>query len=271
MAYALPAPDSRNRSLPHRTMPNRAFILRMPLHLLAIALSHLDSTVSLGSAILAHSSLYASFREDRARVMRAILLNQIPPAILPYAHATFLAARLAQDPEPLTTKRVSHFLSRHVHAIFEFELSASRIERILFPESPEGDLSSAIDPLALHALSKTHTVVEHFTRHFARDTFPFAHRNLGLPQRGEENMLSADETFRIHRSIYRFQLYCNLFRHPYQPFQHLSLPTLIATFFFPDFSPWVNEQLACIHDYFERLLSRGKELDTLLAILTPQS
>jgi hypothetical protein len=56
--------------------------------------------------------------------------------------------------------------------------------------------------------------------------------------------------------MYRYLLYCNLFRSDTPLDRGLESP--ITLYFFQKFSPWVNEQLACVHDYFERVLSRGE-------------
>lgn len=71
--------------------PNHAFF-QMPLHLLSFILSQLDNTPSLASAIFSHSSFYAAFDEDRGRIMRTIVRNQIPSESRGYALSAYLAA-----------------------------------------------------------------------------------------------------------------------------------------------------------------------------------
>ncbi len=124
-----------------------------------------------------------------------------------------------------------------------------------------GDSKITYDSMDLRAvdenLDSMHAMVEWFTRDFARDTLPLVGKELGLERPGEM-VLSADETFRIHRAMYRFQMYCNLFyKSPPATAQEWWFGLGLRKYFFGRYSPWVNEQLACIHDYFERVLSRG--------------
>jgi hypothetical protein len=218
----------------------------MPLHLLSLMLSQLDSMMpTLASAILSHSSLYAAFAEDRDRIVRAILRNQISPELMVYAFPTYLAGLPGFD--PCDFSNIESFLRLHIDRVFEFRL----------PVQP--DLFTKPGPVEMHlasTLSKTHAIIEHFTTEFVQDTLPLRRTELGLLQ-DDSNPTSSAELFRIHRAMYRYQLYCNLFRHPYNQQQRRRLGTVLVVYFFARFSPWANEQLACIHDYFERVLSHG--------------
>jgi hypothetical protein len=219
----------------------------MPLHILSIVLSQLDSMPSLASAILSHSSLYASFYDAQDRIIRTILRNQIPQSLLGYAFLTNRAS--SPDLDRCDFEDIGNRVLRGFSFDFRFRRRRHRIrEHILTRESP-------LDVRLVSTLSKTHAIIEHFTRDLARDTLPFARKELGL---GGKQGVTKDEIFRIQRAMYCFQVYCNLFRHPYDGPQRRQLGTLLSVHFFGEsFAPWVREQLACIHDYFERLLSRG--------------
>lgn len=221
-------------------------LLRMPLHLLSLVLALLDSTPTLASAILSHSSLYAAFDEDRDRIIRSILRNQISPELMVYAFPTYLSTLPSFDPHDLEKTR--SFLRLHIERVFEFRL----------PVQP--DLWTNPGPVDIHlatTLSRRQVVIEKFTRDFVQDTLPLRRAELGLPLDDDRNLASDAEVFRIHRAMYRYQLYCNIFRHTCNVQQLGRWGTSLALYFFAQFSPWVNEQLACIHDYFERVLSRG--------------
>ena len=71
---------------------------------------------------------------------------------------------------------------------------------------------------------------------------------------GEASAPTKSELNRFRRSFYRFQLYCNLFGDLEHPTFSLQEQRIV---FFSRFSPWENEQLACVHDYLCRLLSSG--------------
>ncbi|KAH8592046.1 hypothetical protein B0O99DRAFT_744069 [Bisporella sp. PMI_857] len=66
-----------------------------------------------------------------------------------------------------------------------------------------------------------------------------------------DSTISNSELNRFQCAFYRFEMYCNLFgdlKHPV-----LSLQEQKDTFF-SNFSPWENEQLACVYGYLYRLL-----------------
>lgn len=226
-------------------MPNHAF-LQMPLHLLSLVLSQLDSMPSLASAIFSHSSFYAALDEDRDRIIRTIVRNQIPREIRCYALPAYLAASggLGHGRE-----EINDFLSHHIVYVFESPWVNSSED--LGPLDQPGPVNVDV----ASTLSRTHAMIEHFARDFIHDTLPLANDEIGLG-RDDKTVVSSDETFRIHRAMYRYLLYCNLFRSHTALGRGLESP--ITLYFFQKFAPWVNEQLACVHDYFERVLSRGK-------------
>lgn len=70
--------------------------------------------------------------------------------------------------------------------------------------------------------------------------------------------LSTNEVTRIERSLYRFEIYCNLFRDSAQ-FTFAPGPEQREAYF-SKFSPWENEQLACVQDYLSGAIREGKAL-----------
>lgn len=225
-------------------MSTHAF-LRMPLHLLSMVLSHLDSIQSLRSAILSHSSLYIGFKENPDRIISDILNGQMSPETMVYAIAAYKANSIDSGDK----EQIEDFLMRW----FDFAGPDAPGEYYITP----GEL----DPSVASALSRTHTVVQHFTRDLVQDTLPLSREELGL-ERSDHTRASPSEVFRIHRALYRFQVYCNLFFRDEKDFRpdrerRSALCALLHVYFFGLFSTWVNEQLACVHDYLERVLSRG--------------
>lgn len=218
-------------------------LLRMPLHLLSIVLSHLDNMQSLASAIFSHSSLYSAFSEDRNRIVRDIMTSQIPDDTMKYALWTHAAT--LDDLDRDDVDQILQFLSDN----FLTDLHAPK-EPFALPGPADLGLASA--------LSRTHSIIQYFTSDLLRDVLPLVHRNLGL-RRPSHTGASATEESRIHRAMYRFQLYCKLFHQRFSGPQKRYFPFTLRNRFFHTFSPWVNEQLACINDYFERVLCRGTE------------
>lgn len=216
-------------------------LLQMPLHLLSIVLSHLDNMQSLASAIFSHSSLYLAFREDRNRIVRDIMTRQIPDDTMKYAlctHAATLDGLDRNDEDQILQFLADNFLT-DLHA----------------PKEPFA-LPGPADLRLAGALSRTHSIIQYFTSDLLRDMLPLVHHHLGL-RRPSYTVASAVEELRIHRAMYRFQLYCKLFRQRFSGPQKRYFPFALRDRFFHTFSPWVNEQLACINDYFERVLCRG--------------
>ncbi|KAK3903554.1 hypothetical protein C8A05DRAFT_32694 [Staphylotrichum tortipilum] len=220
-------------------------LLRMPQHLLALILAQLDSTQSLASAILSHSYIYATFQDDRNRILRAVRVDQMPARTRPYAYLTLAAGQM----QPRDRAQVRRFLWSSSWCLDPHsDLGAGFLGRVMKVDS--------VDPRAVvEGLNSMHAMVEWFTRDFARDTLPLVGSELGLKRPGGMT-LSADETFRIQRAMYRFQMYCDMLQSPMDG-KGNWLGKRLRRNFFGRFSPWVNEQLACVHDYFERVLSRA--------------
>ena len=66
--------------------------------------------------------------------------------------------------------------------------------------------------------------------------------------------IDAQEMRRLERAFYRFEIYANIFGHPKaRPFTGEEQ----ASAFFGRFSPWENEQLACVHYHLMQLVIPG--------------
>ena len=107
------------------------------------------------------------------------------------------------------------------------------------------------------AISKLHEYVDFLAIEFASSAL-FKNPTAG----GANAAPSSSEMRRIKLTIHRYELYCNLFRHPTHDRMvrdKLNRNRLIRPqpfgaheqrkVFFDKFSPWENEQLGCIHDF----------------------
>lgn len=246
-------------------------LLELPLHLLSMVLAQLDSMQSMGSAIVSHSLFYDAFNDDTKRIVRSILRNQIPPELICYAEATFKAQFVDND----DGKEVS-ILLRSAFKSFDYELDSVpfqhwRLEWIFdYPlrrtgvpkDSRRGQDNQSYSSMGAisiaNTISKTYGHVKYFCECFVRDRLPLMQKLMGHPQDSRPSQM---EFFRIRRALYRFQLYCNLnFRdvvdfHPGRWVRE-KRNFRMGRYFFNPFSPWVNEQLACVHDYLEEVLSK---------------
>lgn len=222
-------------------------ILQMPLHLLVIILSRLNDMQTLGSAILSNSLFYAAYKDDPKIIVRSVIRRQIPTYLLRYAANAHQASRVDRQ-DKWAMMRLNGWDMRE-GPLHEW---LARWEQ---------DPTSASAAVAA-SLSKTHRVIRYYCQRFFRDTVPFVSELYGpLSSHAEFREPSRAERYRVYRALYRFQIYCNLgFRNEQdlQPspewakdFRHGREATIFGAF-----SPWVNEQLACLHDYLERRLSR---------------
>jgi hypothetical protein len=96
-----------------------------------------------------------------------------------------------------------------------------------------------------------HSIVQSFCDKFAAAAFEKLYEN----DNHAAGVLSSDENFRIMRALYRAELYWELFGR-----ESGGLVSNLGNGFFDRHSPWVNEQLACIHDFLERELSKCKQV-----------
>ncbi|KAK2601303.1 hypothetical protein N8I77_010763 [Diaporthe amygdali] len=228
---------------------------------------------SLGSAISSHSIFYQSFRDDTKRIVQGILRNQIPPELMQYAAAAFETKFVDNNDEVKvgTLLRSAfegigcqqngvQFQEWCLEWIFDHNVDGTGFPTALITRLGDQTYQSMGAVSIANVFSKTHSIVEYFCGRFARERLPLIqHLMVG---RRPEACPSKREAFRIRRALYRFQIYCNLlFRNEndFRPGRRVRQmrSSYIVRHFFGCFSPWVDEQLACIHDYLEDILSRA--------------
>ena len=220
----------------------------LPVHILRLVLCQLDTIRSLGCAILSHSLFYVAFNEDSHTVVIEILALQIDLRLLPFARAV-QEADAVDNSDPAT-----------VETFLEDRLDERNPDAGDWSRLRSYQLSI---PIAA-AISKLHTIVDYFTDDFASRTLPYCEPPLGIRHRKRYPSLA--ESYRIQRALYRFQLYCSLFFRNASDLapnsdRRQKIEFILHMGFFHYFSSWENEQLACMHDYLEKVLSDGKLLD----------
>lgn len=240
-----------------------------------MVLAQLDSMQSLGSAILSHSLFYNAFHEDTKRIVRSILRNQIPPQLMYYAEATFKAQFVDVDggketcillrPAFKSVKLGSNSPPLEewcLEWIFDLPLRGTGVPKVSRRGKDKQTYSQMGAISIADAISRTHGYVEHFRDGFIRERLPLMQNLMGRRVNPKGSRASRMELFRISRALYRFQIYCNLmFRdvvdlHPGRRARE-SRNLHMDRYFMGVFPPWVNEQLCCIHDYLEEVLSRA--------------
>ncbi len=197
----------------------------------AIFTNLLDVT-SVRSLALISSSFYYTFLDAEHLILTQVLQNEISTDLLHGAFAAYQASKI-----PVWTKPAVH------------EFLGEYFGKLVPHKAKKWSLSEA-----LH-MSKLHRCVEFFAAKFASVAL-----SKNPTTRDSNATPSCTEMIRIKRILYRFELYCNLFRKP--GFDRmvrgerncLIQPSPFRTqeqqdIFFDMFAPWENEQLGCIHDY----------------------
>lgn len=199
--------------------------------------------------------MYAAFEENPHTILFRILSSQIPSNLIVHAANAYDAT---QDDNQ--SKQKLWNMSSRAWNRWEFDADDYLWRGV-------DDHKSG--PAFAASLSKTHMLVEHFTGRYLGDTLPLAARELifgrGQADGAHTICIFKNEVYRIRRALYRFQFYCNIIcvrdKHPDSCGQQSKRDRRYrGHMFFIHSPPWVNEQLACIHDYLERVLSRGGRL-----------
>lgn len=232
-----------------------------PIHGLAIEvvaqiLAYLDSG-SLLTATRAHPLFYATFQTFQQHILKQILLRLIPLRLLPLAFATYEAASMDYSDWDLIRR-----LLDPVH-VGQGQASSPS------PGLPPSPLTHGV----VAAMERVHLMVGYFTADFAQQAIPRFNRIFETTRPATS---SPSEELRILRAFYRFQLYCNIFgrkaidgarqanltAQESGNLERERLPTKspedmsreLECFFWP-WPAWANEQLACVFEYLETVVS----------------
>ena len=194
--------------------------------------TNLPDVASAKSLALTSSSFYYTFLGAESLIITQVLQNEITTDLMHGAFAAYKASKISV----WTKQAVKNFLDEYFGDLAPHKAQIWTLSEAL-------------------PMNKVHSCVNFFAADFAS----FALSKNPIP--GDSSAApSCTETLRIKRSLYRFELYCNLFRKPsYDRMVRgdrncLIQPSPFGTqeqrdIFLNMFSPWENEQLGCIHDY----------------------
>lgn len=203
---------------------------RLPLHIVAEILGHLDTIQELGPPIFSHRIFHDALYDNLHAIARRILTRQVPDGILSYSLIL------------LETTQIDVMDQNAVNPLI------ARLENI-DPSPPLIRLS-----LAEYAfISQNQAAVKWMSQDMADELIP-AINEVGL---AHPKTLSDNETFRMFRAFFRYQIMCNLFCH--RPRRHRSEVTAQISNFCRASSQWVNDQLLTVYTYLERQVSFGKK------------
>ncbi|KAF2745517.1 hypothetical protein M011DRAFT_488120 [Sporormia fimetaria CBS 119925] len=197
------------------------FIDRLSLELQQMILCQLGDVLSLRSAALTCRALYHAVLSAETLITTRVWLEQVGIDALPEACLALEAAR----GEPHSQETARKFIETHLQKRAE-------------PAIPWA-LSSAI-PMAKLCVCVT-DLASRFIEACATKT----------------NILSSsppstEEVSRIRQALYRFEIFCSLFR--LETNDGGPGPDLVNAYF-SCFSPWEIEQLACVHDFLVRVVA----------------
>ena len=211
-------------------------ISRLPVELLRLILVALPDVDSLYSAIRSSSLWHQAFVHDKVRITSKVLLNAIDVEILPELLAAVASSSINPAPqEPGSEESIGSFVAQYIHQ------SVTTLPEL-------GTLRTALK------VYKVFQQVEWFTEAFFNAALETPHWPSEVPKTAP----SSSERWRVNRTFCRFVIYCNIF----------STEGKIPSFeypqrrqiFFDHYPPWQNEQLGCVHDFLDRLVSPGEGL-----------
>jgi hypothetical protein len=205
-------------------------LFQLPPEIAQGILQSVDNVRWLPSLLLSHRNFYRSMTKTTPS---QVLRNQIPSSLLPYA----LAAHHATEICSTDVESVKSFLN---------SLNSSlKGSSNLHDLNPDIDLSTALK------IGRLHDVVHKLALYFADTTL----QKLRPSATPRAHHLSQREYGRVCRAFYRAEIYFRLFPKFTQDKTLLLTREDRTRFFFGPYSPWVNEQLVCVHDFLERKIS----------------
>ncbi|TGJ80711.1 hypothetical protein E0Z10_g8051 [Xylaria hypoxylon] len=204
----------------------------LPVELLRMILEFLPDASSLYTAVLSCSLFHSILWGAEEAITAQVVLNQMGAGVLPEAMMAFESAPLRpHNTDPKSRQAISDYIVQNIQ------------QR---PNPPR--LCSLRRALYL---SRLHFCVDALAKEFAATALakhPLS--RYSLPS-------TCQEISRIERALYRFEIYCNLFRESEKRFAGSESPLNDErkSLFFANFAPCENEQLGCVLDFLVRTVS----------------
>ena len=200
----------------------------LPVELVLVILGSCSDIQSLAATALSCITIYQIFLERQAELVPLVLFRDMDDELMPEAIAALESSR---SKSTWTRPAILNFIARN----FEERTIVDR----------PWNLADALSVVRLH----------HQIKGLAIDCATQAKLTRYKDSDGSALTTSKSELNRYERAFYRFELYCNLYHNITNPVISLEDQRV---FFFSKFSPWENEQLACVHAYLIRLLTPGQ-------------
>ncbi|GAP91359.1 putative zinc finger domain-containing protein [Rosellinia necatrix] len=206
---------------------------QLPVELLQRVLTHLDIE-TLRSAALSCRLVFGAFRGAEELITGAALVRQIDRRVLPEA---ILVQEAREGLGTASVGKGIEFFTKNPGRGRESAAAAVPTRR-----RKRWSLAAAL------TLVRFHAKVGHLAAQAAREALA---RRPGLLVAGQPDGPTRAERCRFELAVYRFELYCNVVGRLWS-----ADGWAIWDMFFRHFALWELEQLACIHEYFVRVVSR---------------
>lgn len=204
---------------------------RVPLEIAQHILTSIDDISSLVSTVLACPFLYHAFTSAEEYITRQVLFQHVNPALINDAVLAYDTSHRTFWSDVDVRQILSQYFDTDKPPFLAWKLS-----RAIPIAKLHNDIHYLATELASHAIAKIPA---------SEEEPDSAH----MP-------LSTNEITRIERTLYRFEIYCNVFGR-YAQFTFIPGAEQRAVFF-SKFAPWENEQLGCVHDYLAGAVKQGK-------------
>ena len=226
-------------------IPTRATLEGLPVEIQSAILFAIPDIASLRNLIHTSPQYHSAYLSQRLEVLQRILFNSIHPDMLYDAFFAISSSKTLTDKIEDRVRRVDILLSEY------------KDSRETWASPEHFDLESA------SRLAQLQIRVHHATEDFCQTAFS-SHPRTGN-QADDCRQLSTNETRRLYRAFYRFEIFCNLFRDRREsPIDEASSDasraskngvseldsTEKSSRFLGLFNQWEVEELACVRDYF---------------------
>jgi hypothetical protein len=200
---------------------------------------------SLRSLVLASPSYHATYvQETRQQVLCQLALTQMDHRLHPDAFAALRSTEIFERPETGPNEVIA-FIAEYGRTRYRGPVNPA--PKLLMPF----DVTEAINLLHLHESVKL--IASDYCAHVSLS---------GVPGKAPVDHISEMEKLRLHRAIYRFQIYCNLFggeqklldRRPGKGFERGLVKQAFTAIgrFLPSFPPWEVQEIACVWHYLNQ-------------------
>lgn len=220
----------------------------LPLEIVQTILASLDDISSLISAALTGPFLFNALRNAEGSIATEVLTHHLSPALV---HDAIIAQKsFSYREEARSHDQVIELIERYIDGLRE-------------PSPPplRWNVSDAL-PLA-----RFHKKIQYLSDGLI-STALSKHPVSGKPEPSHAPP-SKREICRIERALYRLEIYSNLFWNRISYTIEEGNEQQLA--FFSTFSPWENEQLACIRDYIVKALRPGWLCSHLYSAFCPKN